>query len=99
MELKRQHHLVGDGVELFENFDRARGIVAADDEALAAPEDGDVERGRDLAQVFIERAAQVGQPVIVERLGDEIVRLDRVLGFQLALCNSMAPASSSPRRV
>jgi hypothetical protein len=59
----------GDGVELFEDLHRAFGIVAADDEFLAAAEDGDVERGRNLAQVFVERAAQVREPRVIHRLG------------------------------
>jgi hypothetical protein len=81
-----RHDLVGHGVEAFEQLDRAFGIGAADDEFLAAPEDGDVEGGRDLAQVFVERTAEVGEPRVIERLGDEVRRLGR-FGFQLGFGN------------
>jgi hypothetical protein len=76
-----RHDLVGHRVEAFEQLDRAFGIGAADDEFLAAPEDGDVERGRDLAQVLVERAAQVGEPRVIERLGNEVRRLGGRLVF------------------
>jgi hypothetical protein len=76
-----RHDLVGDGVEVLEDFHRAFGVVAADDELLAAAENGDVQRGRNLAQVFVERAAQVGQARVIKRLRDEVVRLDWSLVF------------------
>ncbi len=41
--------------------------VAAQREVLAAARDRDVERGLDLAQVFVERAAQVGEALVVDR--------------------------------
>ena len=41
--------------------------LAGDREALAAARDADVERGLDLAQVLVERAAQVGEPLVVDR--------------------------------
>ena len=44
-----RHDLVGDGVEVVEDLDRAFGVVAADDELLAATENGDVQRGGNLA--------------------------------------------------
>ena len=94
-----RHDLVGDRVEALEQLDRARGIAAADDEAFAAAEDGHVERGRDLAQVLVERAAEMGEPRVIERLGDEIRRLGRRLIFQLALAIVSMLATRSPRRV
>jgi hypothetical protein len=34
---------------------------------LAAPADGDIESGFDLAQMLIERSAEIGQALVVER--------------------------------
>ncbi|MNM55797.1 hypothetical protein D3C81_669460 [compost metagenome] len=99
LDFFQRHDLVGDGVELFEDFHGAFGIAAADDEFLAAAENRHVEGGGNLAQVFIERSAQMRQARVVERLGDEVVRLYRGFGFQLALFNAGALATNSPRRV
>lgn len=99
MHFFQRHDLVGDSVELVEDFHGPFGIAAADDEFLAAAEDRHVEGGGNLAQVFIERPAQVRQARVVQRLGDEVMRLYRGFGFQLALFNAEAPATSSPRRV
>ncbi len=41
---------------------------ARDSAMLAAATDGDVEGGLDLAQIFIERPAEILQPRVVERL-------------------------------
>ena len=53
--VKGLQHLRGDA-----RLDR----LAAYREALAAPRDADVERVFDLAQVFVERAAQVGEALV-----------------------------------
>eukprot|EP01022_Parablepharisma_sp_SALTPOND_P035640 TRINITY_DN959_c0_g7_i1.p1 TRINITY_DN959_c0_g7~~TRINITY_DN959_c0_g7_i1.p1 ORF type:complete len:661 (+),score=231.75 TRINITY_DN959_c0_g7_i1:1723-3705(+) len=66
---------VGHGIEALQHFHCALGIGTGDHEAVAPAEDGHVQRRRDLAQVFIERAAQVGQAPVVQRLGREVVRL------------------------
>ena len=57
-------------------------ITAIDDKFFAATEDGDVERGRNLTQVFIHRPAQMRQTFVVLWLGDEVVRLSGGFGFQ-----------------
>ena len=77
-----RHDLVGDRIEFFEDLHRAFGVVAADDEFFTAAENRHVQRRRNLAQVFVERAAQVRQARVVDRLGNEIGRLGRGFGFQ-----------------
>jgi hypothetical protein len=59
--------LAGFGVEVLQGVARPAptGRMAAHGEALAAAGDGDVVGGLDLAQVLVERAAQVGQALVV----------------------------------
>jgi len=55
-------------VERPQHLCRDAGLVgpAGEGKALAAPRDGDIERGLDLAQVLVERAAQVGEALVVD---------------------------------
>ena len=78
---------VGDRIELFKDLYRPFRIAAIDDEFFAAAEDGDVQCGGNLAQVFIHRAAQMRQAPVIEWLGREVVRLGRGFGFQSGLFN------------
>jgi hypothetical protein len=51
---------------MLERLGGALRLLALDGEARAAPRDGDVERGLDLAQVLVERAAQAGEALVVD---------------------------------
>ena len=59
----------GQRVEHLQRLGGARRLrrFATQREALAAPGDDDIERGFDLAQILVERAAQIGQLVVVDR--------------------------------
>jgi hypothetical protein len=69
--------------------------VAGDPAMLAAAADGDVEGGLDLAQVFVERAAEVLQARVVERREGRVRGLG--LGHRLSMLKPVTAAS--PRRL
>jgi hypothetical protein len=50
-----------------ERICRQSGVFPAYRKTLIAPLDADIEAGFDLSDIFIERAAEVGQLVIVDR--------------------------------
>jgi hypothetical protein len=55
-----------------------------DRETLAAPRDGDIERGLDLAQVFIEHTAQIGKADVIDWREQQLNRaLARGTGLRL----------------
>ena len=65
------------GVKTFQQVEAARDLFAPafHAQARAAPRDDDIERGFDLAQIGVERAAQIGQALIVERLEIDLRRV------------------------
>ena len=59
---------------MLERLRRALRLAAAQRELRAAPRDGDVERGLDLAQVLVQRAAQAREALVVDRVQLELDR-------------------------
>ena len=57
---------IGHGIKILDDLETGCRVFAADDEIAAAAGDFDVQRRLNLAQVFIQRAAQIGQPVVVD---------------------------------
>ena len=56
-----------------------------DSEALAPASDADVERGLDLPQVLVERPAEVGEALVVDRLESELEGKEYLAGtFSIA---------------
>ena len=62
-------------VEAFHHLARQAGLRSRDGEALAAARDVHFQRGLDLAQVLVERTAQVRQAGVVHRLERKIHRI------------------------
>ena len=61
--------MVGLAVERFEHTRGDAGFFrrASEREVFAAARDGDFAGVFDLPQVFIQRAAQIGQPLVIDR--------------------------------
>ena len=85
----------GLGIEFFECLRRKLRVIglAGQRKALAAARDHDVERGFDLAQVFVEHAAQIGEPLVVDRR-----KCDTSTGFKRERAQSRRAASATARR-
>jgi hypothetical protein len=62
---------------MLERLRRALRLIAAHREPAAAAGDGHVERGLDLAQVLVERAAEPREALIVDRLELDLDRFTR----------------------
>ncbi len=79
LQVVERQVVVGLGVEVFEGVCRAGGLPGfpAHREAGAAARNRHVERGFDLAQVGIERAAQPGEARIVHRVESNLDGLQR----------------------
>src|SRR5690606_19418210 len=69
-------------IELIKNGNSTFGIAAADDEFFTTTKYRDIQCRRNLTQVLVHRSAQVGEPLVVERFGGEVGRLNGGLGFQ-----------------
>jgi hypothetical protein len=70
---------------MLDRLRRALRLLALYGEFRAAAGDRDVERGLDLAQILVERPAQAGEALVVERIELEFDRF--------------GPQASSPRRL
>jgi hypothetical protein len=70
---------------MLDGFGRALCLLALHGELRAAASDRHVERGLDLADIFVERAAQACEALVVDR-----VQLD---------FDRFRPQTSSPRRL
>src|SRR6266480_4853951 len=61
-------------VEFLQHVCRLGGMRSADGETLAAARDRDVQRGLDLPEVLVQRPAQIGEALVVDRREDEFQR-------------------------
>ena len=68
MSIRDRYGLVCLRIKFFQHLDRTLGIHAIGDEFFAASENSDVKRCSDLAQIFINRTTQIGQPIVVDRV-------------------------------
>src|SRR3954470_1636736 len=60
---------------MLERLRRAAGLFAAHGELRPAARDGDVERGFNLPQILVERAAQAREPLVVHGIEAHLDRL------------------------
>ena len=68
LDLVDRKRVLGQCVKPLQGFGSARCLYrfAAQCETFAAASDGNIERGFDLAQIFVERATQIGEVCIVD---------------------------------
>jgi hypothetical protein len=64
-------------IKFFQHLDCALGIHAIGDKLFAASENGDIKCCSDLTQIFVDRAAQVSQPVVIDRVRRKKSRICR----------------------
>lgn len=67
LDVVDRNGFIGSGIEILDDLQAKGGVFAADDEIAATTGDFDIQRCRDLAQVFVECSAQVREPGVVDR--------------------------------